>query len=244
MTAILTLPSGAGGTRFTSTRMSSACSTPFRSGPGTTRTLSPRPWPGVTFGTGMGQRRRNRERRRQPEAVPRITHPFSGFLGHCGEFQSGPALELQLRPAHRLCLAPRCAASGQQQRRIPLCLLRVSRPRVTNWTNSDANYAFYNSTPSGIAGRNSENPGIELWVSPSLFADRLTFSAMIPSGTRASLKVFSASGRLVSTVAGGAGCRRPLPYLPAGNSLTRGAYFITLTCSNGTVLRRKAIRIR
>jgi len=175
----------------------------------------------------------------------RVTHiPFQGFSGIEVNSFPVPRSNYSFDPLTGYVSLRDAPPPGSDNVAFHYTYSRYPDLGVTNWDPSDHNYVFYNSTPSGIAGRNGGNPGFELRVFPALFSDRLTFSAAIPSGTRASLQVFSASGRLVSTVASGLAAGIHCLTWSAGTSLTRGAYFITLRCSNGTVLHRKAIRIR
>jgi hypothetical protein len=67
---------------------------------------------------------------------------------------------------------------------------------------------------------------------------------MIPSGARGGLKVFSTDGRLVATIARDLTSGTHALSWTGGNSLTKGLYLISLSCSNGIVLSRKVIRIR
>jgi hypothetical protein len=115
---------------------------------------------------------------------------------------------------------------------------------VTNWTNSDANYVFYNTTPVAVAERKAGPTHTELRISSALFADELRLTAMIPSGARGGLKVFSTDGRLVATIARDMASGTHALSWTGGSSLTKGLYLISLSCSNGIVLSRKVIRIR
>lgn len=115
---------------------------------------------------------------------------------------------------------------------------------VTNWTDSDHNYLFFNTTPSAVAGRETGPTGAELRLSPAVFAGGLQFFAVIPARTRGTIKVFFPDGRLAAAIASDLGPGTHALSWTGGSSLTNGVYLISLLCSNGIVLSRKVIRIR
>ncbi len=115
---------------------------------------------------------------------------------------------------------------------------------VTNWESSDHNYVFYNNTPSSVAERGADPARARLDISSMFGSSDLRLNVSLPDRTTGSVAVFTAAGRRAATIAQGLGPGNHNLNWPSGNSLTKGVYFIRLTCSDGTVLSRKTIRIR
>jgi hypothetical protein len=115
---------------------------------------------------------------------------------------------------------------------------------VTNWEPTDHNYVFYNNTPSSVAERSSDPVRAQLDISSRFGSSDLKLNVSLPDRTTGSVAVFSVAGRKVATIAQGLGPGNHNLNWSSGNSLTKGVYFIRLSCSDGTVLSRKTIRIR
>jgi hypothetical protein len=115
---------------------------------------------------------------------------------------------------------------------------------VTNWEPSDHNYVFYNSTPVSVAERNADPARARLDISSSFASRDLQLNVSLPDRTTGTVAVFSVTGRKAATIAQGLSSGNHNLNWSSGNNLTKGVYFIRLTCSDGTVLSRKTIRIR
>jgi hypothetical protein len=115
---------------------------------------------------------------------------------------------------------------------------------LTNWEPSDHNYVFYNSTPPLGIGRGADPARARLAISSRFGSSDLRLSVSLPDHVTGTVAVFSVTGRLVATIAKGLGSGEHNLNWSSGNSLTKGVYFIRLSCSDGTVLSRKTIRIR
>jgi len=115
---------------------------------------------------------------------------------------------------------------------------------LTNWEPSDHNYVFYNNTPVSVTERSAVRVRARLDISSVFGSSDLKLSVSLPDRTTGSVAVFTAAGRKAATIAQGLGSGNHNLNWSSGNSLTRGVYFIRLSCSDGTVLSRKTIRIR
>jgi hypothetical protein len=116
---------------------------------------------------------------------------------------------------------------------------------VTNWEPSDHNYVFYNTTPTTVAEQGLQRtPAAAITASPSFFSKSLCLQAKIPMNARASVKLYSADGRLIATIAENLGPgSHDLHYAIAPAGLTEGVAFVKMYCSDGTAACCKVVRV-
>jgi hypothetical protein len=117
---------------------------------------------------------------------------------------------------------------------------------LTSSEAADYNRVFFNTAGSAVGSKAEPEPARpSIRACPAQFRTRATLSVCVPPGTQGAVRIYSADGTLVTTLARSLAPGGHVLTWPSdsGYGLTRGVYFAKLFCTGGRTVGCKMIRL-